>query len=212
MHAVNRGREPAQLERIRSRFTAGWVAHYDHGAGPKPADRHWRKFQTTLSSKFSDNCGYCEECCRGDIDHFRPKSRFPERVYVWSNWILACHFCNNKKGEQWADECIDPCANARRTKAESFFTFELSTGEIQPRQGLSSGHVRRAERTIDLLGLNSYHHLKKRVQWLAAVRMALEVERSADERLKIVEYLTSRERELSSITRELIASLHHAPV
>src|SRR4051794_40815740 len=81
MHAVNRGPEPTGLLDIRSKFTGGWVAHYQYRLGQKPTDRHWRKFQHLLSSKFNDNCGYCEECCKGDIDHYRPKSRFPDRVY-----------------------------------------------------------------------------------------------------------------------------------
>ena len=53
--------------------------------------------------------------------------------------------------------------------------------------------------------MNKY---KKRVQWLTAVRMALDAAISASERLKIVDYVTSRDRELSTITRALLASMH----
>lgn len=27
-------------------------------------------------------CAYCEELCKDEVEHFRPKSRFPERVYT----------------------------------------------------------------------------------------------------------------------------------
>ena len=51
---------------------------------------------------------------------------------------------------------------------------------------------------IDDLQLNSYHHLKKRTQWLKALSHAIE-NSSGAERENLITYICSRERELLSI-------------
>ncbi|MFC7957297.1 HNH endonuclease [Rhodococcoides kroppenstedtii] len=38
---------------------------------------------------------YCEDSMATDIDHYRPKSRFPDYCYDWENYLLACSHCNS---------------------------------------------------------------------------------------------------------------------
>lgn len=40
-------------------------------------------------------CMYCEDSAGTDIDHFRPKSDYPERSFTWTNYLLACSYCNS---------------------------------------------------------------------------------------------------------------------
>ena len=47
-------------------------------------------------------CGWCEDSEAGEIDHIRPKTLYPERTFVWENYLGACGVCNNKKGSQFA--------------------------------------------------------------------------------------------------------------
>jgi hypothetical protein len=99
------------------------------------------------------------------VDHFRPKSRFPQYVYGWSNWMFSCHDCNNSKGEKWpAGGYIDPCARKRSSWPEQFFDFDLKTGEITPKVGLSRRRWDKARTMIDDLALNAFHHLRKRFE------------------------------------------------
>src|SRR5439155_2465679 len=130
-----------------------------------------RRYIATLGAVFAGLCAYCEEICRGEIDHFRPKSRYPERVYEWSKWVLACHDCNNKKGEKWPSSGFpDPCST--RHRCEKIFSFDTQTGEILPSRHLAPAHERRARLIIRDCGLNEYHHLRKRLQWMDAVALA----------------------------------------
>jgi uncharacterized protein (TIGR02646 family) len=47
-------------------------------------------------------CMYCEDNEGTDIDHFWPKSTYPERAFDWDNYLLACSGCNsNYKRDQF---------------------------------------------------------------------------------------------------------------
>ncbi len=40
-------------------------------------------------------CMYCEDSLGTDIEHFWPKAIYPERAFLWSNYLLACSHCNS---------------------------------------------------------------------------------------------------------------------
>jgi uncharacterized protein (TIGR02646 family) len=206
MHAVDRGREPPKLKAVRNKYTPRWVRYYRDGEGNKPSDDHWRKFQPDLSRVFSAICGYCEQSCKGQVDHFRPKSRYPQSVYRWSNWILACPTCNQNKGEGWpSGGYVDPCAKTRSAQPEAYFAFDTMTGEIVPKPGLSPTRHRKASQVIDDLQLNAYYHLKRRVKWLAVVEAHLRSHDPEDpDHTEFIRSIASRETDLSSITRAFL--------
>jgi uncharacterized protein (TIGR02646 family) len=39
-------------------------------------------------------CNFCENNEATDIEHIYPKSHFPERAFIWDNYLLACKICN----------------------------------------------------------------------------------------------------------------------
>jgi uncharacterized protein (TIGR02646 family) len=47
-------------------------------------------------------CCYCEDSCADEVEHIRPKDLYPERVFVWKNYLYACGTCNAPKGNQFA--------------------------------------------------------------------------------------------------------------
>lgn len=47
-------------------------------------------------------CIYCEDSLADEIEHMRPKSLYPEAVFVWGNYVLACGTCNNPKNNKFA--------------------------------------------------------------------------------------------------------------
>lgn len=207
MHWVNRGQEPTELDAVRVKFTPGWVAYYPHRRGTKPTDDKWRAFQHTLSTSFKAICGYCEEYCYGHVDHFRPKSKFPDRVYDWENWVLACPFCNTiGKREKWpANGYVNPCENKPSDRPESCFVFDTKTGELLPKPALFVLQKKRAQQMINDLQLNAFAHLKHRVQWLNAVQLAIKGVNPADADIQAwVMRITAPDAELASITRQFL--------
>lgn len=205
MHTVVRGLEPARLKAVRKRLTPKWVRHYRERKGKKPSDTYWRDFQPALSDVFFSLCAYCEAVCKGEVDHFRPKSRFPELVYRWSNWVLACHTCNQNKQEKWPPGgYVNPCARSAQARPEAHLDFDTKTAEVLSRRNGTAAQQRRSLATIRDLGLNDYHHLKARTQWLKAVEFALAAPEIADEaqRTEVVAFFASRQRAFSSIARK----------
>ncbi len=203
MHFVDRGPEPGGLKAYRDKHTPKWVRHYAQGTGQKPDDAHWRKFHAELEAAFCGLCGYCEIEVRCQIDHFRPKSRFPERVYQWSNLVYACATCNIFKSEKWPRTgYVDPCARTRTTRPEEYFTFDTKTGEILPRDGLPPPRRQRALTMIRDLKLNGMHLLKARLRWVRMIAEVLWVDDPTDSQQdSFVQHLAARDCRFSSIAR-----------
>lgn len=207
MHYVDRGPEPRGIKRYRDEYTQRWVEYYEEEIGSKPTDSHWNKFNKNLGKVFSFLCGYCEKDCKGEVDHFRPKSRFPQKVYEWSNWVFSCHDCNNIKHGKWPN-CgyIDPCARTQSFRPEQFFEFDVKTGEIKPKARLTNRQWQKARTMIDDLKLNAFHHLKSRLIRLSLVSEVLKGENEDDpEHEDFVQRVSARGCQFSSITRALLS-------
>ena len=204
MHRVNHGREPRDLKRIRTTYTPRWVQYYSMGVGKKPTDSYWRSFHNPLKGVFQGICGYCEERRKGEIDHFRPKKRFPHLVYSWSNWIFACHECNNAKLDKWPDTgYVDPCARFETGYPDRYFVFDTQTGQILPNPSRNSHTRHKAQETINALHLNDAYHLTNRLEWL--VLFSASISNSPNnltvETKQNIKRFTSRQVQYSSIVR-----------
>lgn len=88
---------------------------------------HYRKYKPELREDFNKSCGYCDDSdvyaggVRGfHIDHFAPKSKFPDMHITYTNLVYACPICNIYKGNYWPSELahepvidnngfVDPC-------------------------------------------------------------------------------------------------------
>ncbi len=92
-----------------------------------------------LNEDFHGICGYCGKNflatnCEAQIDHFRPKSRFPEYADKYSNLVLSCKVCNNKKNKDW------PSADPEKT-----ITDDAKKGYIDPASEEYDLHLERLE-------------------------------------------------------------------
>ncbi len=204
MHGVDRGPEPNGLGKIRACYTPRWVQYYTKGVGRKPTDSHWRSFHDDLERVFGGLCAYCEEITNGEVDHFRPKSKFPDLVYCWSNWLFACHDCNQAKSSSWpAGGYVDPCAMSKSDRPECYFAFDVQAGVILANPSLSPRLRQKAQRTIHDLRLNDFHHLKNRVKWLELFSAAMPDAPNSltTETTEILVHFASREMRLSSFVR-----------
>jgi uncharacterized protein (TIGR02646 family) len=47
-------------------------------------------------------CNYCEDSVADEVEHIKPKSLYPEFVFVWDNYLYACGQCNTRKNNQYA--------------------------------------------------------------------------------------------------------------
>jgi len=102
-------------------------------------------------------CMYCVDSAGGDIEHFWPKTPYPERMYVWENLLLACTICGRKKGsrfpldEQGEPLLIDPSAE----DPWQFLDFDPETGNLNARYLLDVGAFSvKGETTVSVLDLD----------------------------------------------------------
>ncbi len=72
----------------------------------------WRKQVTLKKALVEMSGGFCAYCqvpvtashdghVPGQVEHFRPKARFPMRAYDVRNYFLSCTACNGKKSDKW---------------------------------------------------------------------------------------------------------------
>ena len=62
-----------------------------------------------LAEDFQQMCGYCGKdrkvlLKQFQIDHFAPKSKFPDKKNIYENLVLACPQCNRLKSDKWIGE------------------------------------------------------------------------------------------------------------
>lgn len=91
----------------------------------QPRNRY-QEYRAELRRDFNNACGYCDDSDELQdksvfhIDHFAPKSRFPEKKEDYQNLVYSCRFCNSKKSNKWVTDSpivpndgiqgfIDPC-------------------------------------------------------------------------------------------------------
>ena len=220
MRWVDRGPEPDGVADYALRFTQGWVEHFQNLVrGQPPCDRYWGEFRPLLGNRTNNICWYCERQCDTSaehggrsptVDHFRPRSRFPQLVYEWSNWVFSCHACNveNKK-DRWPDiGYVDPCADNATERPERYFDYDTDTGQIAPKSGLSGNARRKASYTIRDLGLNRLDVMLYRQRWILKFRSDV-LELPASNRQAFIEFMTG-EVPYAGTTRMVVDQLRQA--
>lgn len=76
---------------------------------------NYRKYKPYLRNDFKEKCGYvnCSDFWFGGsrtfhVDHFKPKSKFPELETTYSNLVYCCSYVNILKTDD-ENEYLDPC-------------------------------------------------------------------------------------------------------
>jgi uncharacterized protein (TIGR02646 family) len=102
-------------------------------------------------------CMYCVHSEAADIEHFWPKSPYPERMYVWENLLLACSICGKWKGAKFPlDDFGSPLLiDPTREDPWEFLDFDPVTGNLSSRYLLSTGDFsQRGQETVSILHLD----------------------------------------------------------
>lgn len=135
---------------------------------PHPSNRdfrshaYWRKAAGHLKAAYSSLCAYTSLHLVdvSSVDHFRPKTKYPNLAYEWSNYRLARQKINQRKGD--AEDVIDPF----QVKS-GWFVLDLPSCLIRPGDGLNQRARDRVNATIATLKLNADDHLvQERCDWL----------------------------------------------
>lgn len=67
---------------------------------------YWKKAKKQLKKESHGKCAYCEAptstVAHGDVEHFRPKSKYWWFAYCYDNYLFSCQLCNQSfKGNEF---------------------------------------------------------------------------------------------------------------
>ncbi len=129
-------------------------------------NKAFREIRTNLKKMCTglERCMYCEGGQATDIEHFFPKSGYPQYAYTWENYLLACGVCNSDyKGDAFPlDESgspllIDPTKDDPREHIR-----------LTPKTGKFIDLSRKGEESIRVYGLNRPNLEKgRRSTWIS---------------------------------------------
>ena len=119
-----------------------------------------------LESVSKNHCAFCDgyplgTFARQTLEHFRPKSHFPQLAYVWWNLFVCCDKCQSSKGEKFDRKLLKPDQPAYTF--EHYFIINYRTGEIEVNPTASEKDQERARITIEFYGLNQHGRPRSRL-------------------------------------------------
>lgn len=158
---------------------------------PKPTQQqwnshsYWRRTLFALHQRYNGICAYsCHwipyDTGEDTVEHFKPKSKYPNHAYEWTNYRLVCQLLNSRKGKKVV---IDPFQ-----MTTGWFVIDFPSLMVRPADGLVATIRKRVESTCIVLGLNeentcmlmrqefvieyclgniNYTHIEKRAPFLA---------------------------------------------
>ena len=112
---------------------------------------YWRRILSVLHDTYSGICGYSCHWIPFDtgadtVEHFKPKTQFPNDAYEWSNYRLVCQLLNSRKGSK---QILDPF----KIK-DGWFIIEFPSLLVKPAPNLKKAKFEKVKNTRDVLGLN----------------------------------------------------------
>ncbi len=130
-----------------------WV-HYRH-----------QDIKEKLFASSHQKCAFCEakpaESGNIEVEHFKPKSLYPELAFEWDNFLPVCRKCNDSKSNH--DTGIEPIVDPSCDDPETIFTYSFIN--IIPKDDKNEI----ADRTIEICDLNSERLYEARAKLLKAL-------------------------------------------
>lgn len=129
---------------------------------------NYRTYKKYLREEFDAACVYCRmpdslsEMKSYAVEHYKPKSKFPELETEYSNLFYSCCSCNSYKGSFWPEETHKKLEQFIPNPCDHVMHSHL---RLRP-EGMIQHHSFAGEWTIDLLDLNDPGQIQKRKAFL----------------------------------------------
>lgn len=103
---------PDILSQNKGIWTTELMSYIDRGEKPPPhiVNRYNKpEIKIVIKKETHSKCVYCESCIEhvhpGDIEHIRPKSKYPHLTFEWENLTYVCRECNRHKRDEYDENC-----------------------------------------------------------------------------------------------------------
>ncbi len=151
---------------------ATWTESYISGATFSWHQKD-EEIRTKLKEMSNYHCAFCDDLLFpksgeiGEIEHFKPKTAYKELAFEWTNLYPICRRCNGTKNDKFDDLLLRP--DSEDYKYSDWFCLDLSSFKLKPFK-LANPNWKRAEKTIELYGLNKDDKIKRRQDEFAKIR------------------------------------------
>ncbi|MEX2411699.1 MAG: HNH endonuclease [Candidatus Paceibacterota bacterium] len=172
MIKIEKSNKPQILEQREVEWTKEYLKEFSEtGKVPKNSTNRYGHddIRSTLTTDSFNKCMYCESnishISYPNVEHIKPKSKYPDVTYDWDNLGLACQKCNTTKGTKFDEEV--PVINPYKDKPSDFL---YAFGEAyRPLPGNDRGKW-----TIKEIGLNRAELIEKRSRRLETIQSLAE--------------------------------------
>lgn len=105
----NRARQTTHERRKAVTRSGVYVNDKNHNSRYKQTDT-----QEALKAIFNRKCAFCQRHIEAsEVEHYRPKTRYPWLAYSWDNLLWACGPCNSRKSSKF--KTLNPQASYQET-------------------------------------------------------------------------------------------------
>ena len=178
MIKLNRENEPLTLSQNKTLWTKNLMgavhAHKTYKNIPEKEKEklvspyRQKDIKDALIKSSNNKCAFCEcipaEGGNVEIEHFKPKSMYPNSTFEWLNFLPSCRKCNGSKSDH--DTISKPIVNPYDLDPETIFYFEDI--EIKAFDGINNDI---GNETIEVCGLNTVRLWKPRADILVNLRI-----------------------------------------
>lgn len=163
---------PKEIEDLWHQWSTQYLERLETGKHiPENLVKRYKnpKIKQQLISETNGKCAYCESKVTpvypGDVEHIKPKSKFPELTLNYDNLTFACFQCNNKKSDYYRSE--NGVINPFEDNPDDFiFAFGIL---VLSYPGNSTGTA-----TVLILDLNRPELVERRKEKLDAIALLAE--------------------------------------
>ena len=167
MSPQKRADQPEILTRLGAQWTAKFKSRRANNAGATfywPAipvaeritrlERLNHRLIEILKLQTLNCCSFCgrRPVESKSIEHYKPKSRYPDEAYAWANLFYCCSMCQARKREIWHAHLLKP--DASDYTFPRYFQWNFRSGHLEPSDSANYQDRRAAQLTICLYNLN----------------------------------------------------------
>jgi len=168
LRKLYRPEAPEILRENAARWTENYLERR-HFYWPKES---YPSIREKLGEMTQTHCAFCDGPLgvesRETVEHFRPKSQFPELAYTWDNLFPCCDVCQSSKREAFHELLLKP--DAREYRFSRYFMVDYRTGAIEASAIADETGQQSARITVGLYGLNSPARKRARLRELEYYR------------------------------------------
>ena len=116
----------------------------------------------------ASHCAFCDDVLipkgsdAGEIEHFKPKGKYKELAYEWTNLYPICRHCNGTKSDRFNNLLLRP--DEKGFEFSEWFRYDPITFKIKPArvENIENIEWKRAKKTIELYGFNKPKKIDRR--------------------------------------------------